>query len=63
MNNFQCIDFVGSGFLEPAIIGELAGGGSVIVAVGCWPRRQGGAEGGAAGGPLKKMQMKVPNMN
>ena len=31
-------------------MGELAGGGSVTVAVGCWPRREGrGAEGGAAG--------------
>ena len=39
--------FLGSGFLEPAIMGELAGGGSVTVAVGCWPRREGwGAEGG-----------------
>ena len=32
-------------------MGELAGAGSVTVAVGCWPRREGwGAEGGAAGG-------------
>ena len=32
-------------------MGESAGGGSVTVAVGCWPRREGwGAEGAAAGG-------------
>ena len=31
-------------------MGELAWGGSVTVAVGCWPRREGwGAEGRAAG--------------
>ena len=30
--------------------GELAGGGFVTVTVGCWPRREGWVEGGAAGG-------------
>ena len=43
--------FFGFWVLGTSHNGGVAGGGSVTVAVGCWPRREGwGAEGGAAGG-------------